>query len=366
MRHIEWTKDLTKVSIKMVTIKVLACAHKGFGVYVQKEFSHKKGELCTDALIFNVKDIYELSDVYAHTQSSTSLGVFLGRAKEVKNLVLDLSFLKEILDEKEATFNISYLNVRGNENRIALGKELYPIISNSFCKDLSKELKVNFKKPSLVFQLYFTGEEYLLGLRVHKEDLDQREYRVYAHQASFRGDFAYALVCEAELKKEDNCTVLFAKDATLSIEAAAFQNNFPLHDQDNVFFSELKASDKKITKKLFSIEESQGNTRSSKNNAKIAGISEALEIMKVSLDDVEVKIEHGSIDITFILMGRKDEERLNELYYQLDLILKKGGKAAILTRPVFELVVGSKFKVIKDKELHKGQSKYNFYLIEKN
>ncbi len=351
-----------------MVIKGIACAHTGFGTYALEELKEilgKDAELISDVVLFDTK-LSQLCTLFQRLQSSTSLGIFLGKAKEAKDLKIDLSGLKDVLGKEEAKFTIKYLNVKGNENRIALGKDLYPIIGNSFRKELGKELKVDFKEYDFVFQLYFTGEEYLLSLRVHKEDLDQREYRVYAHQASFRGDFAYALIREAELNKYEKCLVLFAKDATLSIEAAAHQNDFPLRGMEGFCLEKGKEIEKKIKKKVYSIEESMGNLRSAKNNAKIAGISEALEIMKVRLDDLEVKIQHESIDKIFVLMGRRDEERLNELYYQLALVLKKGGKVAFLTRPVFDLVVGSKFKIIKDKELHKGQSAYKFYLIEKN
>ena len=66
-----------------------------------------------------------------------------------------------------------------------------------------------------------------------------------------------------------------------------------------------------------------------------------------------------------IQVTTKDEERLNEIYYQANYILKKKGTMLLIGRPNWELSVSEKFKLLEESEIKKGESVHKLWLLEK-
>ena len=239
-----------------------------------------------------------------------------------------------------------------------------------------QELLLDHKKPQLLFQIYDTQDGYLIGLQLNVKDFSSREFRVFAHQASFKGDFAYRAVRELEVNTKDTVLCLFAKDGAIAIEAALFQNNLnvrKIEKNDYInnipLFNEVLSNPSTIdsTQKIMvtAVDTSIGTTRAMRNNSKIAGVLDYIKILKCSLDDLDTKFEKETFSKAIIHMTRKDENDLNDVYYQLKYVLKSKAKALFINRTGFEIVVPDTFTEVFRKTAMRGGSNYSFVCVEK-
>ncbi len=373
----------------MTAIPFFAVTNDGLGHIAREEIQEilnqkgKEVKQAKDACLFQIplEEISLARRVFLQNQSFFSINLHLATGKEVEEFSLekihkdiDLKTLFITIEKERFTFKLEFLNVKGNENRIALGKKIYPIIGKAFKEYCQKEFSVDFKNPDFIFQIYWTGEEFLLGLRLNNNPFDERSYRLYPHQASYKGDFAYALLKEAELKKDDQVLVLFSKDGVLAIEAAYYQNKLPLRKAKrkdpmawlSLFQVEEKSEEAKREKQqVKAMDESMGCYRAARNNAQLAGVLDLVDLKKLPLEDVELKIEKHSTDKVFLSITRKDEERLHEIFYQLNSILKKGGQAIFIGRPAFDPSCPSTFEKTQRKEMRRGQSSYSLTIFQK-
>ena len=336
-----------------------------------KELLSCECELKLDSVIFKSPNNSEIINFFKRTQSTVSLSLFLSSFKEAEDINFNVKELFNGSNIKELSFKLEITGVKGNENRIELGRQIYPMVTKHF-KESNIDLKLDFKKPDIIFQVYFTGEEYLIGLRLNDKDFDGRTYRLFSHQASFKGDFAYKILRNSKVKKGEKTLFLLSKDSVLPIEAALYVHGSmvrKISSKDYIhkipYFTDLLkpnlengGSSLIENNEIISYDESLGNHRASRNNAKLAGVLDNIKIMKFSLDDLELKVGHNVIDRVIVQITRKDEDRLNEIYYQLSLTMKKGGEVFFISRPSFELIVSSKFEEISKKTLNRGKSSY--------
>jgi len=349
-----------------------------------KEQVGAEGELDQRAVTFNLSEPEKIITLFQRNQSLQNLSLFLQKLDDFTKLNLDKEMLNGLFDagEKELKFKLEIEGVKGNENRIDLGKTIYQPLIEQFKEKTGIELSIDFKNPDIVFQVYYTGleepgKDYLFGLRLNKEDFDSRSFRVFSHQASFKGDLAYFFVRRLSVDKNDKLLCVFAKDAAIPIEAALFQNELIVRkvkpeDYLNKIAllaklvsteASVKESKDKITVSAF--EERAGNVRSARNNAKIAKVSDYLNLIIASLDDLELKFQEKDFDRAIIHLTTKDENRLNEIYYQLNHVLKSKAKVLFISRPSFELIVPDKFKELFKEEVQRGGSAYQVVCLEK-
>ncbi|MBU1112173.1 MAG: hypothetical protein ABIG93_01930 [archaeon] len=349
-----------------------------------KEIVNVEGELNQRAITFSLSEPGNVITLFQRNQSLQNLSLFLQKLDDFSKLEIDTKLINNLFGagEKELKFKLEIEGVKGNENRIELGKTIYQPLIEQFKEKIGIELSVDFKNPDLVFQVYYTGleepsKDYLFGLRLNKEDFDSRSFRVFAHQASFKGDFGYFLLRKLGLEKNDQLLCMFAKDATIPIEAALFQNELnvrKIKSEDHLskipiltkIVGSISNTESSNEKKVVSaFEEKAGNVRSARNNAKIAKVSDYLNLVIASLDDLELKFQEQEFDKAIVHLTTKDEDRLNEIYYQLNYVLKGGAKVLFISRPSFELVVSDKFKELFNEEVHRGGSSYQVVCLEK-
>jgi len=336
-----------------------------------------------DSIYFDLsdKDFSKIIYMFKHNQSLLSLSCFLSSFKfdlekeEITNFDIKklLCPLFDGTKDKILSYKVEITSLKGNENRINLCRKLYPLIEDSFKDQLEVELKLDFKDPQLIFQVYFTGKEFMIGLKLNKSNFDSRDYRLYAHQASFKGDFAYSLLRKLSLKKNDSVLVLFCKDSVLSIETEFFKQNKILRSpsfEDYLshipFFSKLVDDCNDIQTNpvdqpnlTISFDENFANIRASRNNAKIAGVLDQLEIIKSPLGEFQDSTSGKSFDKIYLHLTRKDEGRLNEIYKLLDKVSNSESEILFVTRPTLDLVVSSKFKIVFKESINRGGSEYS-------
>ena len=90
-----------------------------------------------------------------------------------------------------------------------------------------------------------------------------------------------------------------------------------------------------------------------------------ITVQKFSLDDWDVKFDENEFDLVVVQITTKDEDRLNEIYYQSSYLLKTGARLMIVGRPNWELTISDKFKLLDSGEIVKGESKHKYWLLER-
>jgi len=90
-----------------------------------------------------------------------------------------------------------------------------------------------------------------------------------------------------------------------------------------------------------------------------------IDFQKYSLDELVVRFSEQEFDCLILQVTTKDEEKLNEIYYQSNYILKKGGRLFIIGREHWGLAVSEKFKLISEETIKKGDSVHKTWLMKK-
>ncbi len=250
------------------------------------------------------------------------------------------------------SFKVEVEGVKGQENRTEISKAVAGKFFDA-TKLAGITPSLELKKPELLLLVYFNGTEYFTGIDFCVKELNSREYRIFAHQASFKGDFAYFFARSSGFVPGKKLLVGFAKDGAVAIEAALFAKD--------------KSSSQKISipQKIFAFDESQGNVTAARKNSKLAGAHDFVEFRKLSLDELDVQFEEGYFDNVIFHVTSKDEEKLNEIYYQSKYILKKKGLLLLIGRNNWNPPLSARFKLLGEIELQRGESIIKTWLLEK-
>jgi 23S rRNA G2445 N2-methylase RlmL len=112
------------------------------------------------------------------------------------------------------------------------------------------------------------------------------------------------------------------------------------YDFDGFFDKADKKIRKKIGSRIFAIDEAVNAVTAAKKNAKIAGINKLISFSRKETGWLELKFREGSVDkiITHAPeIGRRVPEQkavrvYEELFWQAEHMLKKGGLVVVLTR----------------------------------
>ena len=271
---------------------------------------------------------------------------------------------------KEASFKIDFSGVRGNENRIEIGREIGNRIFSLVEKESGFKPEINFKKPEMVVFVCFDGKKYFLGIDLIGYDLTKRDYRVFVNSASFKGDLGYYLVRQSGFVKGEKLVVGFVKDGVTLIEAGLFDGELVVNQKFSFerlpVFKDLEFDTLLKSKKennISGFDESMMNIRASKKNAQIAKVS--VGVNKFSLDELDVKFSDGELDRLIFQITKKDEDKLNEIYYQADYVLRQKGVLLLLGRENWDLSISDKFKLVSSEVIKKGTSGYKIWVLGK-
>ncbi len=368
--------DLTK-SMSNTTHSFFSVCNPGLAklsLQEATEISNTKAQLVREAAIFSV-DISCAVELFRKNQSFTYLSLLLCKCSKVEEFSLRKELVSKNLFGAAATFSVEVKGVKGQENRIEVAKRFYQAFSDEVTSGNIPQLELDHKKPDVQFLIYDTQEGYLVGLQLNREDFSSRKFRVFAHQASFKGDFAYNIVRESGVTPDDSLLVMFARDGAIAIEAALFLNKLPVRKVSRKDFISSIPLFKGVlgkeygpldqTRRVTSFDSRLGNIRAHRNNAKIAGALEYLNTSKCAVDDVDTRFEKEMFSKAIVHLTRRDEHELNDVYYQLKYVLQKGGKVLFVTRLGFEMVVPESFSKIFQKTVMRGKSEYGFILLEK-
>ncbi len=272
----------------------------------------------------------------------------------------------------ETTFKIEVENLSGIDNRLALAKIVAGKLYNTF-QSIGIDPKLDLKHPQILLVVFYSADQYFIGIDITGFELNSRPYRIFPHQSSFKGDLAYFFTRQSQFQPEKKLLVGFAKDGTLAIEAALYASHTPLFDPTsfscqhfpswkNLF---LTPHSPQIPQLIYVFDETTQNITAIRKNSYLAKVDKFLHISKHSLDELDTKYDPHSFDTIIFHITSKDEEKINDLYYGLDYILKPLGTVLIISRPSWEFPLSSKFTLLEQKDLMKGDSIYRTWLLQK-
>jgi 23S rRNA G2445 N2-methylase RlmL len=302
-------------------------------------------------------------------QAGRRLLVAIDETDEVNSLKINMALSDYF--SRGVKFKVAVEGVKGQDNRTLIAKTIAGKIFSKL-EEESIEAELELKNPELLVVVYYNGTNYFLGIDIMGKELDSREYRVFTSSASFKGDFGYALVKNSNFSLEEKALFGFVKDGTMAIEAALWANNLPLLKKIKYSFKKMKIFDsvdsvleQKSPISIYAVDSAIGNVNACRRNSSLAGVKELIKIQKATLEDWDSKYEEHEFNLLVIQVTSKDEEKLNEIYYQAKYLLKVGGRLMFVARPNWEPTISNKFKLLKEEELTRGESKYKYWLLER-
>ncbi len=330
-----------------------------------------KGEIVDDSVLFSTEKFDLITKLLLHAQTPRRVIVVLGRCKEPEQFST-----KDLLSSyfsSGSSFMIEVENVKGQENRQAISKKIYESLQQKFNTE-KIEVKVDYKKPDLTVIVYFTGKEYLVGVDLCGQEMNARDYRVFPHSGSLKGDLAYWLVRKSGFTPGDKLLVGLVKDGAIAIEAALLATQKPLRTLDTYSFQRFPSYNSLVTEKevkianpqiIHAFDNSLPNILAARKNCAIAGVKENVDLQRYTIEDLDARYDENSFDQMIFMVTSKDEEKINELYYQAGLLLKKEGILLIMGREQWELPISEKFELVSSEKLPRGEGYSNVWVLKK-
>ncbi len=338
-----------------------------------KELVKAKATINGSALEFSVKNKKDVVLLAQQAQSFRRLLILLGRFDSPDSLAVEeLAIPWTDYFPPQFSFKVEVQNVSGQENRFELAKMTAGKLFSTLEKQgLKPTLEV--KKPQYIVVVYFTGSEYLLGLDCCGKDFDGRDYRVFPHQATFKGDLAYYFLRSSGYTPGEKLLIGFVRDGGLAIEAALYANKISLRSQNLILstfpnFASLSPallSQEEFKQSISAFDINPTNLIAAKKNAKLAKVSKFIDFHKLTLDELDVRFSPEQFDRIIFHLTKKDEDKINEMYYQANYVLKKGGFLFIIARSGLELAAPEGYVLKLQQDIKRGESSYRLWLMGK-
>ncbi len=335
-----------------------------------------------EALVeFKVKSKEELLLLIHRLQSVKRIAVNIGKFESLEDLKFStLKFSWKDYLSADTKLKINVENVKGNENRLEISRkvitQLFPILT----KEFKSAPIIEMKHPDVEVIIHRNGGEYFIGLDICGKELNARVYRLFVNHAAFKGDLGYYLVRKSGFKAGEKLLSGFSKDGTVAIEAALYANElrvtadskefsfhkFPLFKEfDFAKFAEENFTVPKTATMIEAFDLGMQSVIAANKNSALAKTKNYVGFHKYALDELELKFSEGEFERIIMHVTIKDEASLNEIYYQTSFLLKSGGTLLIIGRKGFELSISSKFKLISEEEIQRGESFHKVWLMEK-
>ncbi len=300
----------------------------------------------------------QLQIVILHMQSCIRILLALGQNEKYADLTLS----KPIDLQSEYTFVTEVENVRGQDNRIEIAKSVTPKFLSLYPGG-----SIHYKDPKYRVTVFYNSHTYYIGLDFSHEELSKRAYRVFAHHASFKGDLAYTLLHYCNITMNSSPLFCYMKDGTLPIELAFMQSGLAVRELDELipllkFISSVTPND---TKKIEGFDSSKRNYVAARKNASIAGVNNFIAFHKYELEEVDVRYEKESMSHIVFQITSKDENELNEIYYQSSFVLSSDGLLCFISREGWDIMIPETFELVSTKNVLRGESVHKVTVLKK-
>ena len=267
-------------------------------------------------------------------------------------------------------------------------EELKGEIGESVIRSIKKyRQRVDLEEPDIVLYVFVHMNKAYYCIDFSGKNLSKREYRIFSSPKNIKSTLAYAMVRLSGYKKGDFLVDPFCLSGSIPIEAALFENDFPVRyfDKDDFLFSkfiefDFEKVDKKATKdkgNIFAFDSHFKNVDAAKKNAKIAGINKSINFSRLEINWLDTKLEKKSIDrvvsclpdITRFSNKKEIMKLYKEFFHQVEFVLKKMGKVVVCTKNPSEVEKEAKekgFKAGDEREVWQGQEMLCIIKFEKD
>ena len=126
----------------------------------------------------------------------------------------------------------------------------------------------------------------------------------------------------------------------------------------------LESSQKEKTI-IYAFDEALPNLMAARKNISLAGVKDFVTIQKLAVDELDVKFAEKEFERIMFQITTKDEDKINEIYYQSSYLLRKGGTLFLITRKKLDLSVPEKFSLVRKDELKRGESVHSLWLLQR-
>ncbi len=296
----------------------------------------------------------------------------------------DFSFLKN------KTFKVDCTRI-GNHDFSSV--DVWPAVGDPVV-DKIKDVKVDLRNPQIIIHVYIYNNKAYIGINHVGFEIDKRDYKVYSHRLSIKGNLGYTILKLADYTGKESVLDPFPHDGTIMIEAAFIKSKLPINyfrkekfkfvkdgiidirflenlDEERAGGEKISKStvdvendkeNKKQTKTIFAFDSELRNIKAMKSNAKIGGVNESVEFSRVDAEWIDLKFEKESLDLIVSnpdKPGQRTEKsmpkRYKETLYNAKYALKKDGKIVVITNDKFrEIAETEGFSKDKTIELKKG------------
>ncbi len=372
---------------------------KGFGIVSKgtedvaalevKEILKAKASVREGAVVFPIKKPEDLCHLAYRSQSFSRILLHLdefesgkGPKEALSKFKGDLKIVKKLMKRKEVTF--AARAIRHGEQDFAT-------------KDIERELgetihreypSVDLNDPDIVFFAYVVGKRYLIGIDF-TGDIGKREYRIYTTPKELKAGIAYSLLRIGGYDGKKSVLDPFAGSGTIGIEAALFAagKSHKFFKKDGFLFSKFDLKfdpgkiDSKMKKKVTGINSTDAllhNSKISEKNAKIAGVEKDIRFSKIDIEWLDTKFDERSLDLVVSypitpskITDEKDVRKTyNELFYQLEFVMKKKGKVVLISKNngpemLKEAAERNKFKVKAERDISQGEDVLKVIVFER-
>ncbi|MBI2102791.1 hypothetical protein HYT55_03050 [Candidatus Woesearchaeota archaeon] len=345
----------------------------GLGKLAQQELfelTQIKGEVVGDAVVFSTEKHEPVEKLLFHAQTPRRLVLLLGHGKDQDQFVITEKVSSYFHTGQK--YKIEVENIKGQDNRQTIAKKIYDLLQATLNSE-NIVLTVDYKRPDLVVIVYFSGNEFLLGVDLCGQEINSREYRLFPHSGSLKGDLAYWIVRKSGYVPDEKIIVGFVKDGAVAIEAGlyalrqAFRDikHFSLYNILSFSSTHRQENNANHSIKIDAFDESLPNVLAARKNVVLAHLKNNIDIQRHSLEDLDARYTESSIDRMIFTITSKDEEKINELYYQAGLLLKAEGTLLILSRDQWELPLSEKFILCSEEKLQRGEGSSKTWLLKK-
>jgi len=334
-------------------------------------------------VIFDIKKLEDLCTLCYKTQSASRVLLLLDnfKSKDILEVIEEKINDLDIKKWNKGTFSVECERFGSHDfNSVDVERAVSDLI---FSKT---QQKVNLKNPDTTFFVFIYNDDCYLGVDLAGFDLSKREYRIFIHPTSLKGNLAYAMLREADYKKEDLIVDPFCSSGEIPIEAALFKTGRSPNYYRKDKFAFLKfinfdfsKSDKLIRegtdRTIFGYSSLLKYVKSSQKNAKIAGINKEINFSKIAVDWLDIKFKDTAVDKIVGLFpsysvrrAQKDiDKTYAELFNRAAIILNSEGKicAALRNKIPEEVYKREGFCLVKEKEMFSGEQKYHIFIFEK-
>jgi len=314
-------------------MKYVAMCAKGMEDITQLEIEEilktKSSILIPGRVVFETKNISKLID---KSQSIIKVYEFIQECKSLEEI--------KPFDLKK-TFRVSAVSdsLRSVDVEKKVG-ELFFKLGN----------KVDLKNPEKIIFIEILDGKIFVGIDMTPILLSKREYRIKIHNQSISACIAYGLVRLSGYNIKNIFLDPFGKDGIIAIEALKYKKG-----------------------NVFTVDELFTNVKSIEINSKLAGVRKDLNVSRVEIEWLDTKFQEGEVCCLATIVPyvtrntpEKDIRKIyEELFYQLEFILKKKGKMIFIAPDLTLLREICKFKLIEDRKVATSNLIYDVLCYQK-